>query len=369
MKIALIGQKGIPLSHGGGVEKHVENLAVRLVELNHQVLVYTRHSYTDQRIKEYKGVQLINLPSIPTKNLDAISHTFFACLDVIFRKVDVVHFHSIGPSSLIWLVKLFKPKTPIVATFHSQCYFNEKWGRFAKWYLRLGEYMACRKADKLIVVSKSLQKYVLAKYPNANVVYIPNGVNKPEILAAQEITTQWNLEKGSYILNLGRLVKNKGIEYLINAFKQVKTDKKLVITGDGAMTEELKLLASGDDRIIFTGSQTGKVAGELFSNASLFVQPSEAEGLSISLLEAMSYDLPCLVSDIPANVEVVEDSKLIFKSKDENDLVDKLNLALNDSGLLADNQAQMGTLVKQKYDWPKLVDQIVLVYKNLADKA
>jgi len=338
------------------------------VELNHQVLVYTRHSYTDKKIKEYKGVQLINLPSVPTKNLDAISHTFLACIDVIFRKVDVVHFHSIGPSSLIWLVKLFKPKTPVVATFHSQCYFNEKWGRFAKWYLRLGEYMACRKADKLIVVSKSLQKYVLAKYPKANVIYIPNGVNEPEILMAAEITKQWSLEKGNYILSLGRLVKNKGVEYLISAFKQIKTDKKLVITGDGPMTEELKTLAASDSRIIFTGSQTGKTRDELFSNAALFVQPSEAEGLSISLLEAMSYGLPCLVSDIPANVEVVENSDLIFQTKNELDLAAKLNLALNNPEVLARNQAQMKTLVKQKYDWPKLVDEIVRLYQNLIHK-
>ena len=103
MKIALIGQKGIPSGQGGGVEKHVENLAVKLVEMGHEVLAYTRYSYSDQRIKEYQGVKLINLPSLPTKSLDAISHTFLACLDLIFRKVDVIHFHSIGPSSLIWL--------------------------------------------------------------------------------------------------------------------------------------------------------------------------------------------------------------------------------------------------------------------------
>ncbi|HNX11020.1 MAG TPA: glycosyltransferase family 4 protein [bacterium] len=369
MKIALIGQKGIPLNQGGGVEKHVENLAVRLVELGHEVLVYTRHNYTDKRIKEYKGVKVINLPSIPTKNLDAISHTFLACLDVIFRKVDVVHFHSIGPSSLLWLVKLFKPRTPVVATFHSQCYFNEKWGRFAKWYLRLGEYMACRKADRLIVVSQTLKDYVLKKYPQARVDYVPNGVNLPEILAAQEITAKWNLRQGEYILNLGRLVKNKGIEYLINAFKQIDTDKKLVITGDGLLTDELKALAQGDDRIIFTGSQSGKVFGELLSNAALFVQPSESEGLSLSLLEAMSYGLPCLVSNIPANVEVVEDSQLIFKTKDENDLKTKLELALNNPELLQQNKEQMLSLVKKKYYWPDLVDQIVLIYGKLANQA
>lgn len=369
MKIALIGQKGIPLNHGGGVEKHVENLAVRLVELGHEVLVYTRHNYTDKRLKEYKGVKIISLPSINSKNLDAITHTFLACIDVIFRKVDVVHFHSIGPSSLLWLVRLFRPKTPVLATFHSQCYFNEKWGRFAKWYLRLGEFMACRVATQLIVVSKSLENYVGKKYNNPRMVYIPNGVNTPDILEAQEIKTRWGLEKNGYILNLGRLVKNKGIEYLISAFKKTQTDKKLVITGDGPILEELKALAGDDRRIIFTGSHTGQVFGELFSNALLFVQPSESEGLSISLLEAMSYGLPCLVSDIPANVEVVENSALIFKSQDENDLLAKLNLALDNPELLQRNREQMLTLVKQKYYWPDLVDQIVSVYQKSTKKA
>jgi len=362
MKIALIGQKGIPVTHGGGVEKHVENLAVRLVELGHEVIVYTRHSYTDKSLKEYKGVKLVGLPSVPTKNLDAISHTFLAAIDVIFRKVDVVHFHSIGPSSLIWLVKLFKPRTPVVSTFHSQCYHNQKWGFFAKNYLRFGEYMCSQKADTVITVSKSLLSHVMKKYPTAHARYIPNGVNIPEILPAQEIKDKWGLEPGSYILNVSRLVANKGIEYLIDAYKQLKTDKKLVIVGDGVMEEDLKRFAGNHPNIIFTGNQNGQTLGELFSNAQIFVQPSESEGLSIALLEAMSYRNPCLVSNIPANCEVVGDSGFSFKNMDVSDLKAKLEELLASPDKLKANQETMYNKVVQEYDWSKIVNDIVAVY-------
>ena len=364
MKIALIGQKGIPVSHGGGVEKHVENLAVRLSELGHEVLVYTRHSYTDKRLKEYKGVKLINLPSIPTKNLDAISHTFFAAVDVIFRKVDIVHFHSIGPSSLIWLVKLFKPRTPVIATFHSQCYHNEKWGFFAKNYLRFGEYMACVKADKVITVSKALAAHVKAKYPTAKVEYIPNGVNIPQLLEAREITAKWGLTKDNYILSVGRLVHNKGLEYLIAAYKQMKTDRKLVITGEGLMRAELETLAAGHPNIIFTGNQIGQVLDELFSNAYLFVQPSESEGLSLALLEAMSYKDACLVSDIPANLEAAGQVGFTFKSCDIADLAVKLQGLLDDPIRVAAGKELMFKKVVQEYNWSAIVDKIVKLYEE-----
>jgi len=364
MKIALIGQKGIPVSHGGGVEKHVENLAVRLVELGHEVLVYTRRNYTDKKLKEYKGVKLINLPSIGTKNLDAISHTFLAAIDVIFRKVDIVHFQSIGPSSLIWLVKLFKPHTPVIATFHSQCYHNEKWGFFAKNYLRFGEYMACVKSDLVITVSKSLTEHVKRHYPTANVKYIPNGVNMPEIAPANEITAKWGLKKNDYILSVGRLVRNKGLEYLIEAYKQIKTDKKLVIVGDGILEAELKALAGNHPNIIFAGNQIGQTLNEFFSNAYLFVQPSESEGLSLALLEAMSYKNACLVSDIPANLEAVDHVGFVFKSCDVPDLIAKLQSLVDNP---ADVEAHGEVLYKkvvQEYNWKNIVDEIVAAYEE-----
>lgn len=368
MKIAFIGQKGIPTIHGGGVERHVENLAVSLVKLGHEAIVYTRHSYTDKSLKEFKGVKLINLPSIPSKNLDAISHTFLACLNVIFKKVDVVHFHSIGPSSLIWLVKLFKPRTPVIATFHSQCYHNNKWGWFARNYLKFGEYICCTKSDRLITVSKYLAGHVKEKYQRDNVSYIPNGVNMPELVEPKEIKEKWGLDKNSYILYLGRLVRNKGIEYLIEAYKQLQTDKKLIIAGEGDFEEDLKAMAKDNKNIIFTGNQFGRSWAELYSNNYFFVQPSEAEGLSLALLEAMSYQNACLVSDIDANLEVVQDQGFSFKNRDINDLRDKMKELLNDEHKVFENKAKMLKRVKEEYVWDGIVLRILDLYQEVINK-
>lgn len=367
MKIAFIGQKGIPAT-SGGVEKHVDELAKMLSQRGHEVYVYTRPHYTNKFLKKYGGVNLISLPSIETKHLDAITHTFLACLDVIFfRDYDILHFHSIGPSSLLWLVKIFKRKTVIVATFHSRDYEHKKWGDFAKNYLKFSEFMLCKTADKVITVSKSLKEYADRWY-KINSVYIPNGVIIPEILPAQYITKTWGLTKGSYFLIVSRLVGHKGIHHAIHAYNKLNTEKKLVIVGTGAHTggyvEFIKALTSENPNIIMTGEQTGYVLSELFSNAYMFIQPSEAEGLSIALLEAMSYDNPVLVSDIKENMEVVGDNGYSFINKNVDDLADKLSFFLGHSTVLKNDQGENRTIVKKNYNWDDITDKTIEVYKS-----
>ncbi|PKM91371.1 glycosyl transferase family 1 [Candidatus Falkowbacteria bacterium HGW-Falkowbacteria-1] len=363
MKIFFIGQKGIPAS-GGGVENHVENLALNLVKSGHEVFAYTRYNYSDKNVKEYKNIQLIPLPSIPGKNLDAISHTFLACLDFIFkRKADIVHFHSIGPASLSWLIKVFRPKTKIIFTFHSQCYYNTKWGKLAKFYLMLGERIGCKIADEVIVVSKNLKEYTENKYKR-KVNYIPNGANPIEILPNGEITKKWNLEKNTYILSVSRVVRNKGLEYLIEAYKQIKTDKKLVIVGDGDFLNKLKEKAKNNTNVIFTGNQNGKVLNELFSNAALFVQASEAEGLSIALLEAMSAKIPIITSDIAANKEVVGSDAFLFENKNIDDLKNKINIVLSEENRagIDKNIKNSYNKVLKDYDWENITKEVLDVY-------
>lgn len=364
MKIYIIGQKGIP-AMGGGVETHVHNLSLKLAEKGHDVFVYTRHSYSDKKLKKYQNIHLIPLPSIKTKNLDAISHTILACFDFIFRrKADVIHFHSIGPASLIWLIKIFRPRVKVVFTFHSQCYFNAKWGNFAKNYLNLGEKIGCKMADEVIVVSKNLKKYVEDKY-KIKVHYIPNGVNEAKILPANIIKNNWDLEKDSYIVSVSRLVKNKGLEYLIEAYQNINTNKKLVIVGDGPYIDKLLELSSGNKNIIFTGKQFGDTLVELYSNASLFVQPSEAEGLSISLLESISYKLPVLISDIEANLEVVGPDAFSFKNKETPDLIEKLNLFLNgeNSEDIDKKRIEIYNNIMAYYNWDDITNKTVELYK------
>ncbi len=366
MKIAFIGQKGIP-SKSGGVEKHVEDLSVRLAGLGHEVLVYTRPNYSDPSMVKYKGVKLISLPSIATKHLDAITHTFRACLDVAKRDVDVIHFHSIGPSSMLWLVKLLKPGVPVVVTFHCQDYYHQKWGILARAYLKFGEIIACKLADRTITVSKTLKDYAARNYKTA-ADYIPNGVEIPSNESSERGIKYFGLKKDAYILAVSRLVKHKGLQYLIEAFKQIKTDKKLVIVGGGAYTDkfvhQLKEMAKVDKRIIFTGPQSGPIVGELFANSYLFVQPSESEGLSIALLEAMSHGKTTVVSDIPENKEAIGYTGFTFRSKCPADLMGKLNCLLRNPKIVSEMGQLEKKRVKEEYNWGSIVDKIVKLYDN-----
>lgn len=366
MKIYFIGQKGIPAIYGG-VEKHVEELATRLVKVGHEVFVYTRPNYTAKNLKKYRGVNLISLPTIATKRLDAITHTFRACLNLAKREADIIHFHSIGPSSLIWLVKLLKPGAPVIFTFHTKCYEHKKWDALAKLCLKIGETIACRLADKVIAISPSLSEYVLAKH-KISVAYIPNGVSLPKIIKTESIK-KLGLKKDNYILTVTRLVGHKGVQYLIAAYKNLKTNKKLVIVGDGVYTDdyvkELKMASQGDKNIIFTGNQTGSELAELFSNAYLFVQPSESEGLSIALLEAMAYKNCCLVSDIEENKNAIGQAGFTFKNKNVNSLKQKLACLLKNKPLVAKTGALAQKRARRQYDWNNIMNNTVSLYKSV----
>jgi glycosyltransferase involved in cell wall biosynthesis len=366
MRIAFIGQKGIP-SKFGGVEKHVEDLSRRLAGGGHEVIVYTRPNYTDPAMREYQGVKLISLPSIGTKHLDAITHTFRAILDVAFREVDLIHFHSIGPSSLIWLAKLLKPNTPVIATFHAQCYYHQKWGYFARAYLKFSELVCCKLADRTVAVSKTLQRYAFERY-GESIEYVPNGVEFFSVAGSDRLAG-WGLEVDGYIVAVSRLVRHKGLHYLIQAYKDLSTEKKLVIIGDGAHTDqyvqELKELAKDDDRIIFTGNQTGEEMIQLFANAYLFVQPSESEGLSIALLEAMAFGRAVLISDIPENREAAGEYGLNFKNKSIINLRERLLELISNPLLVAENGRNNRERVRTHYNWNEITSEIEQLYQQV----
>lgn len=369
MKIAFIGQKGIP-GHSGGIEKHVEHVSVGLVKRGHEVIVYTRAHYTPEKVTTYKGVNLVSLPTLRTKNLDAITHTLLAILHVVRQDVDIIHFHGIGPSSLLWLAKLLKPKAKVIATFHCQDYFHKKWSTFAKFYLKLGERVACTLSDILITVSVSLKNYVNETY-RRTAFYIPNGVFTAVKQEADNIK-QWGLEKDNYILAVSRLIPHKGVDLLLRSFANLQTDKKLVIVGGGVFTDtyvqHLTKLAAQDSRVIMTGEQSGHILEELFSNALFFVQPSESEGLSIALLEAMSYGKTALVSDIPENLEAVAECGLSFKNKNQKDLETQMSFLLDDHFFLQTQGEKAQVRASLHYDWEAIIDQTADVYQEALTK-
>jgi len=371
MKIAFIGQKGIPAA-AGGVEKHVENLATRLAEMGHEVFVYVRNNYTEKTLNEYRGVKLVHLPSISTKNLDTISYTFLATFHSLFQKYDIIHYQAIGPASLSFIPKMLKPKTTIISTFHCQDYFHQKWGWFARKYLKFGEWMTCKIPDKTIAVSKTLRSYALNKYC-AKTSYIPNGANVTYNSSTKALD-RWNLKDKKYIVSVGRLIKHKGNQYLIEAFKKLEDTNrlpnnfKLVIVGNGFHTEkyvrDLHKISENRKSIIFTNSQTGATLEQLFSHAYLFVQPSESEGLSISLLEAMGYGIAPLVSDIPENIEAIGKCGFSFHTRSKENLEEKLAYLLNKSKEVE----KIGKLAKDKvqkeYNWDSIAKKTLKIYES-----
>ena len=368
MKIYFIGQKGIPAIYGG-VERHVEELATRLVKEGNEVFVYVRNHYTPKDLKEYKGVKLIHLPSIKTKHLDAITHTLLASLDVLRREADIIHYHAIGPSSLLWIPKLFKRQAKVISTFHSDDRKHKKWGYLARKFLGLGAYIAVKWPHKTIAVSK-YQSRVHGQEFKGELEYIPNGVPAFEKVSPQLITEKWGLVGNDYILAVSRLIKHKGLHYLIRAYSILKNvDKKLVIVGEANYTDNyvqyLKNLAGDNKNIIFTGNQTGQTLAELYSNAYLFVQPSEAEGLSIALLEAMSYGQAVLCSDIEPNKEAVGDLALTFRNKSITDLSQKLRYLLNQPEIVAEMGLQLQVRARVEYNWDHITKRTIVFYESL----
>ena len=374
MKIAFIGQKGIPAKIEG-VEKHVECLASELAKRNHEVFVYVRNNYTKKYIKNYEGAKLIHLPSISTKHLDAISHTFLATMHALFQNYDVIHYQSIGPSSLSFLIKLFRPRVALMATFHGQDYRHQKWGIFAKSYLKFGEYVICRIPDKTIVISHVLGNHIKNKF-SKDIKVISNGVSV-QWDPSTESLKKWGLAKKGYILSVSRLIRHKGIHYLIEAYKNLEEknltrEKKLVIVGDGFYTDDyvkyLKALAAKSPNIIFTGTQTGEVLSQLFSHSYLFVQPADLEGNSLALLEAMGYGKTVLASDTPENIESLSDNGFYFWKGNIKNLEERLLQLINKPKIVKETGERAKEVADVEYDWGRIAEKTELVYENVIIK-
>lgn len=358
----MIGQKGMPATYGG-VERHVEELASRLVKRGHEVSVYSRMHYGRVR-GEHLGVRLIRHPSIKTKHLDALSHTAVASTDALFRDFDLIHYHALGPSLFSFLPKLAGKKS--VVTVHGLDWQREKWGRFAKGFLHFCERPAVAFPDRTVVVSKTLKKYFQSTYGNET-VFIPNGTHVPERRAPSKLR-KYGLDEGRYILFVGRLVPEKGCHFLLEAFNQLDTDAKLVMAGGSSFSDgyvdKLKSLRNGNDRIVMMDYVYGDLLDELWSNACFVVQPSVLEGLSIALLEALSFGKCVLVSDIPENMEVVEDCAVSFQSQNVTDLRDKMQHLLTSPDLVDSFEDRCRRLIEENYSWEVVVDALERVYQS-----
>ena len=370
-KIAMIGHKRIP-SREGGVEIVVDEIATRLTRRGYHVDAYNRSGYhvsgkqfDEKRGKIYNGIRLLTIPTFKSSSLNAIVYSVLATFRALFGNYGVIHYHAEGPCVMLRVPKLFGKR--VIATIHGLDWQRAKWGNFAARVLKYGEKQAAKRADEVIVLSRNVQDYFQEEY-HRETIFIPNGIDKPCIREARQIREQFGLMGNDYILFLARIVPEKGAHYLIEAYKQLKTDKKLVIAGGDSHAEEymqkIYQYARENENMILTGFVQGRVLEELFSNAYVFVLPSDVEGMAISLLEAMSYGNCCLVSDIPENTEVVEDYAVSFRKGNVEDLKAKLEYLLDNPDVTAKYKEKSSDFICRKYNWEDVVDKTIQVYSK-----
>jgi glycosyltransferase involved in cell wall biosynthesis len=321
----MIGQKGVPATHGG-VERHVEELGARLVALGHHVTVFTRPNYTDRGLREHRGMRLVSVPTVGSKHLDAIVHSALCSFACWGGGYDVVHYHAIGPCLASPIARLRGRR--VVATIHGQDWRREKWGRAASAVLRLGEWTALHIPHTTISVSETLAQDYRERL-GRDVRYIPNGVSI-DSGDDMRVLSDLGVCEGRYMLFAGRLVPEKGLHHLLSALAELPDPPVLVVAGDasnsGAYVSELRGAAAGN--VVFAGYRYGAQLAALFRHAALFVLPSDVEGLPIVLLEAIAYGAPVLASDIQPNVEVLGREGQYFRCGDSKDLARAIEVAL-----------------------------------------
>lgn len=379
MRVAMIGHKRIP-SREGGVEVVVEELSVRMAALGHRIDAYNRFGHHvsgkkyDQEYgwkgrKFYKGVRVYIVPTFRRSSLNAIVYSFFATIMALFHHYDVIHFHAEGPCAMLWLPHFLKRK--IVVTVHGLDWQRAKWGNFASFVIKFGERMAAKYADEVIVLSENVKQYFKETY-NRETIYIPNGITRPAPQGQTVIGEKYGLKKDGYFLFLARIVPEKGLHYLIEAFSELETDKKLVIAGGSSQAygymEQIHRMAAEDERILMTDFVQGQVLEELYANAYAFVLPSDVEGMALTLLEAMSYGDCCLVSDIRENTEVVEDKALTFRRGDVKDLKRQLVWMLEHPDEVRRMGEESVDYICGKHNWDDVTGRTLAVYEKAAGK-
>lgn len=372
ISIAMLGHKRIP-SREGGIEIVVEELAVRMAARGYRVTCYNRSGhhvsgkeFDTRRGGEYRGVRLKTAAAINRKGLAAVTSSFFASLAAAVGPYDVVHIHAEGPAAFCWLPRLMGKR--VVVTVHGLDWQRAKWkGGLGARYIHLGEKMAVRFAHEIIVLNRAAQQYFKDSYGRETRL-IPNGVSRAEYAAPDRIREVFGLEKDAYLLFLGRMVPEKGIHYLIEAFQGVRTDRKLVVAGGASDSEayidRLKDQAGGDSRIVFTGFVQKELLRELYSNAYVYVLPSDLEGMPLSLLEALSYGCCCVTSDIPECVDVTGEHGVAFQKGSAVDLRVKLQELCDDVGQVYRRREGAADYVCRRHRWDEVVDRTLELYQK-----
>ena len=368
IRVAVLGVRGIPEVQGG-IERHCQELYPRLVRLGCEVVIIARKGYVPPNPYVYKGVKVIPIWTIRRKYLETIFHSFIGILWLVFhyKQFNIVHVHAIGPSLFIPLARILGLK--VITTNHGPDYDRRKWGWLAKSILRIGERFGTQYSHAIIAVAQYIKKYLSQTY-NRDVFYIPNGAQPNTLKPSTDLLNRFDLESGRYIIAVGRLVPEKGFHDLLEVFSKIKTEYKLIIAGsavfDDNYSRNLKKRAVEVENVVLTGFLKSVELNELYYHAGFFVQPSYHEGLSLSLLEALSYALPVLVSDIISNKEVELPAERYFKCGNLDDLQNKLKVLLGKKLTISEHQI-IRQQIENKYNWELIARQTFDVYEKVLD--
>lgn len=372
LRVAMIGQRGLPATFGG-IEHHVEEIGSRLAARGHHVTVYCRNGYSEGRPAEHRGMRLVHLPTLPSKHLDTICHSALATLAGLAEHFDILHYHALGPGLVAPLPRLLG-RSRVVLTVHGLDDQRAKWGRGARRVLRTAQWCSAHVPDATIVVSRDLAAHYAHQHHRLT-YYIPNGVARPNRREADGNLRRFGLEPGGYVLFVGRLVPEKAPDLLLRAFRSVPGHQRLVITGGSSHTNryvaDLQRLAEDDPRVVFTGYAYGERLSELYSNAAAFVLPSALEGLPLTLLEAASHGIPVLASDIPPHCEVLGADKpgqRLFPSGDEAALADALQRILSDQATERLGASGSRERVLALYNWDRAAEATESAYRAVLSK-
>jgi glycosyltransferase involved in cell wall biosynthesis len=363
MKISVLGTRGVPANYSG-LETAVERIGERLAREGHDIAVYCRtHNMTIDG-DTYKGMQLVKLPSINSKYLDTLSHTLLSLLHVFAHRPDLVHLYGVGNS--VFLIPLRLLRRPVVISVDALDWRRKKWNRFAAFCLRSSAGVAVQFSDEYIVDSREVAKYYIERYDKPP-VYIAYGADMPGPAQEKGSVEEFGLEPRKYVLFVGRLVPEKGIHHLIEAFELVDTDLKLAIVGDNphdkSYVESLK--ATGDPRIRFLGFVYGKGYQRLCNNAYLYVQPSDVEGTSPALLGAMGFGNCVIVSDIPENLETIGNAGVSFERGNPLSLKEQLETLLGQPQLVREYGQRAKARVESVYSWDKIAEDMESLYLSV----
>jgi glycosyltransferase involved in cell wall biosynthesis len=350
------------VSKYSGIESYYEEVGPRLAEMGYQLEVYCRKYFTPD-LPVYHGMHLLRLPTLRTKHLETLVHTFFSTLHAIFSRCDIVHFHALGPSLFSFLPRVAGQKT--VVTVQGLDWQRKKWGRFAASVLRLGEWASAHFPNRTMVVSTTLQDRYRRRY-HAETVYVPNGT----ALRSRSVPSRlsgWGLEPNQYILFLGRFSPEKNCHLLIDAYERLTTPIKLVLAGGSSHTGDYvaKLRAHASDKIKFLPWVSGDDLNQLLTNTALFVLPSDLEGMSLALLDAMGAGVCTLTSDIPENRELTEDAGFTFHPGDVKDLSRMIALLISDPEIREHAAKKAQEKVRDHFLWPAIARQVSDVYREV----